>query len=156
MAIETLAETPDTPSGANGDQAAVCSCGAGPHSDLEGRCSMGHLVRGNRAALVHGQRSLQTPEEDRELAEQVAASILADKGFDDPAEAPMALCAVVSTLARAAVAEARVFERVGDLAGDRREHRAHAKWLALVDKVYSGARLIGLDAVDVLPREVRR
>lgn len=143
------------PFGGNGDAPAVCSCGAPQHAKLPDRCAGGHVIRGNALALIHGERSLQTREQDLELAEQVAASILADRGYDDPEDAPTALVVAASTLARAAVAEARTFERVGDLAGDRREHRAHQKWMALVDKVYAGLRVVGLDSIDV-PKEVQR
>src|SRR5207244_1798872 len=42
---------------AGSDTASVCRCGAGPHPEREDRCAAGHVVPGNRLAVVTGSRS---------------------------------------------------------------------------------------------------
>jgi hypothetical protein len=65
---------------------AVCSCGARPHATSEGRCSNGHVIAGNTAALKHGVRAFEArgeaalPSTVRESVDDFRSQVVADRG----------------------------------------------------------------------------
>lgn len=139
------------PSSDNGADSAVCRCGAGPHPEDPERCAGGHVIAGNRLALIHGARSAQFWQEHAALVRDRYEAILADQGHDNPDDAPMALRVAVAALARASVLEEGIAQRVCELGGpltdDGRVRRAHQRWEAVYDRVLAGVRVVGTDRV---------
>jgi len=156
-------------SAAGFDTAPVCRCGAGPHPELEGRCSAGHVGRGNGLAVVTGQRSVAFWAAEAGARREIARGVIQDSGHVD-GDAPTALGIAAEGIAQAVLvrdsAYRRLVESGGPLTASGRARRAFAVWLAASDRLERHLRLVGLerrarhvdpmDAVKAAVREANR
>ena len=108
----------------------------------------GRFARGNRAAVVTGARSVQFWQEAEAALDEMASSILADRGFAY-ADAPVALRLAARGAAQAAIvrdaAYTRMVESGGPLSGSDRERGAHKIWAAASDRVLRHTQAIGYE-----------
>lgn len=147
-ASEARSEGSPTPSGEVGRDTAACRCGAGPHPDDPNRCSMGHMIQGNDAAVVAGERSAAFWREHETARRELREAILADAGHD-PDDAPQALAAAADSLAMAQLVQQsaylRMLEQGGPLSASGRARRCFDVWVKATDRVERYARLVGLE-----------
>lgn len=136
-----------SPSGEAGTDTAVCRCGAGAHPEDPDRCAMGHMIRGNTAAVVAGERSAQFWREHAAARRELREQILADAGHE-PDDAPEALRLAADSLAQATLVQQsaylRMIEEGGPLSSKGRARRCFDVWIRATDRVERYARLVGL------------
>jgi len=119
----------------------------GPGAD---RDQAGRFTRGNRAALLVGERSSAFWNACEGARRDIAAAVIADQGHSAE-DAPRALWLAADGLAQAVLlrdaAFLRVVESGGPLTASGRTRRAYAVWEASSDRVVAHLRLIGLRRV---------
>lgn len=136
------------PSGEIGG-ASGCRCGAGLHPTDEQRCGAGHLLPGNRAALVTGEWSGRFWREVEASRRETRRALLTQRGHTE-AEAPPALVLAADGAAQATIlrdaAYLRMVESGGPLTESHRARRSFTVWLQCSDRVERLLRLIGLES----------
>lgn len=136
------------PSSANGTghRPAACKCGRPIRTDT-GRCTRGHVQRGNGLAVVSGSRSLAFWRDVAEAQAALVAAVVSDAGHT-PDTAPRALLEAVSGLSQAVLvrdsAFARMAEEGGGLTSTGRGRRCLSAWVQAQAAVERHLRLIGL------------
>lgn len=118
----------------------------GPKTDRDR--TTGRFVRGNRAAVITGTRSARFWAAAEAQREQLTVGILRDHGFENLAEAPVALRLAAQGAAQAEIirdsAFARLVECGGPLSGSDRERGAHRVWAAACDRLLRHIQVLGL------------
>ena len=137
------------PSGNDGQQAAVCRCGQSQHPEDPDRCCGGHLLPGNQAALVTGERSRAFWREHDEARRELREAIITDAGHDPDDAPPRALELAADSLAQAALVQGAAYHRMleagGPLTSAGRTRRAFAVWVRATDRLERHLRLLGLE-----------
>jgi hypothetical protein len=115
--------------------------------DADRDAATGRFTRGNRAALVVGNRSAQLWAAQAAARRNIVAEVLADKGHDVDS-APRTLRLAADALAQAVLIQQSAFEKLVETAGPLtsagRTRRAFTVWQAATDRVEHHLRLIGL------------
>jgi hypothetical protein len=110
----------------------------------------GRFARGNKAALVTGERSSQFWHAAEATRRETRDAVVADAGHT-PEDAPRALVVVADGLAQAALlrdsAYLRVIESGGPLTSGGRTRRAFVVWTQAADRCERYARLVGVHRV---------
>jgi len=127
----------------------VCECcGGGPHPKDPGRCTGGHMLKGNMAGFNTGHKSVQFMETHSEVRRELISAIIQDAGFSPDDSPPKALELAASGLAQAVLvrdsAYARMVESGGPLTSSGRTRRAFEVWLKSTDRVERHLRMVGL------------
>jgi hypothetical protein len=116
--------------------------------DAEDRDSAGRFVRGNRASLFVGQRSLRFWASVDETRRERRAALLRDKGVTE-AEAPQALLDAIDGLVQAVLlrdsAFARIVESGGPATLQGRRRAAFNVWLLAAGRAENHLKLLGLE-----------
>lgn len=156
----------DRPSRSNGTGTAsvsdaVCSCGAGPHEELEDRCAGGHLIRGNMAAATAGHRSVRFWEAHEEDHRERVRAVLVARG-EDPQDPDPGMLAAAQGFAQAVIvrdsAYLRMAQEGGPLSSSGKVRRVFVVWKEASDKVLYHLAKLGLQrrAREVDPHEALR
>jgi hypothetical protein len=125
-------ETPAAPSG---------HVGLSPDRDEQGRWR-----KGNRAAVVVGERSLAFWAAHDATRREIVQSVLTDAGHLK--DAPRALQLAANGVAQAAILRDAAYDRMlrdgGPLSSAGRPRRAYQVWLTAIDRLEKHLRLVGL------------
>lgn len=111
-----------------------CSCGAGPHPTLPGRCAgkPSHFMRGNRAASITGHHGAAWRREHEAEIRAMADEIARDYGYRSFDAAPLTFRIVARGLARTTKVEDTAYWRMmeigGPVADSGKERRAYRVW----------------------------
>jgi hypothetical protein len=131
------------------DEHADPSDALGPETDRDR--TTGRFVRGNRAAVITGSRSVKFWQAAEVQREQLTLGILRDRGFASLADAPVALRLAAQGAAQAQIvrdsAFARLVECGGPLSGSDRERGAHKIWAAACDRLLRHVQTLGYERV---------
>ena len=126
---------------------AVCRCGAGPSTKHADRCTAGHMITGNQAALIVGHRSRLFWQQHAEAQREIRDAIIADAGHE-PGDAPRALELAATGAAQAALIRDAAFDRMvqqgGPLTVKGKTRHAFTIWCAALDRAERHLRLVGL------------
>jgi len=129
------------------ETAPACRCGAPPHAELEGRCALGHVLKGNGLALVTGATSAAFWHEHDAARRELREAIISDAGHR-PEDAPRALIIAAESIAQSTLirdsAYLRLVQGGGPLAASGRVRRAFVAWCAATDRLEKHLRLVGL------------
>ena len=141
-------EPPPSPSGDDGAEAADCRCGQSQHPEDPQRCRGGHLLPGNQAALVTGERSRAFWREHAKARRELREAIITDAGHDPEDSPPRALELAADSVAQAALVQGAAYQRMleagGPLTSAGRTRRAFAVWVQATDRLERHLRLVGL------------
>ena len=114
------------------------------------RDHLGRFVRGNRAALVVGERSAAFWTQHEQARRDLRTAVIIDAGHRE-ADAPKALQLAADSIAQTTLLQASAFahlvESGGPLTSSGRTRRAYAVWLTATDRLERGLRLVGLRRV---------
>ena len=131
-------------------QASVCRCGAGPRPGDGERCTRGHLMPGNVAAVVVGERSAAFWAAHEAARRETRRAVIEDAGYHEH-DAPEALQLAADGIGQARLlrdsAFLRVVESGGPMTAKGRARRAFTVWLAASDRLERYLRLVGLARV---------
>lgn len=128
-------------------EAWTCSCGAGEHPELAGRCAAGHVREGNTLAVVTGSRSAAFWKRNADVLREISDGLVVDQGVDLD-NAPGALVAVADGLAQSILIRDAAFQRIqaegGPMSSSGKARASFRIWKDAHSRVESHAKLLGL------------
>ena len=143
--------------------AAVCrvrGCHAGPHAERDGICARGHLLPGNRVAVLTGAHSAGFWSKHEEECEEIQDAVIKDAGHDPrkPLDVPKSLAIAAESIAQCVLVRDSAYLRLaaegGPLSSSGRARRGFTVWASAIDRLERHLRLVGLRRVPPPPESL--